>query len=228
MDKLPDERLKNKHSLKSSSKTSNKAKDAHIDENNSETNEYKSRSNSFKKQFLQIPKTSLRLPKSLYTTCPSSHMTHNFLSCDLSADCWRQSNRYREKATNKDLDFFKLTNQDLAVMNQQKDISEENDDRSNTFEEDDDDEKDDIQSLPFCEKYDQGLELESGSPKASFVVGTKIGPDFPCENGDGLVSYTLVCDFRNDCPDGSDESFCIYPPCESDQFTCDNYQVCII
>ena len=36
------------------------------------------------------------------------------------------------------------------------------------------------------------------------------------------VSYSLLCDFRQDCTDDSDESFCYHPPCTA--FTCRNGQ----
>jgi hypothetical protein len=42
---------------------------------------------------------------------------------------------------------------------------------------------------------------------------------FACSN-DNRVHYTLVCDFQYDCPDRSDESFCIHPRC--DGFACTN------
>nr|KAG5711572.1 hypothetical protein BaRGS_016754 [Batillaria attramentaria] len=39
------------------------------------------------------------------------------------------------------------------------------------------------------------------------------------------VPYTLVCDFRSDCSDASDESFCVYPPCPASQsLNCGNKQ----
>ena len=55
---------------------------------------------------------------------------------------------------------------------------------------------------------------------------TSLPPSFPCGNGRGEVPYTLVCDHRPDCNDGSDESFCVFPPCDAGaQFTCENNQV---
>ncbi|KAL8618459.1 hypothetical protein ACOMHN_049876 [Nucella lapillus] len=44
-----------------------------------------------------------------------------------------------------------------------------------------------------------------------------------CTDGVDPVSFTLVCDFIEDCRDGSDESFCHHPDCEQ-QFTCTNGQ----
>ena len=38
---------------------------------------------------------------------------------------------------------------------------------------------------------------------------------FQCTKGSGTIHYTLVCDFRPDCLDASDEHFCVHP--ESDK-----------
>ena len=45
---------------------------------------------------------------------------------------------------------------------------------------------------------------------------------YSCVNDNTFISYTLVCDFRSDCEDNSDESFCTHPPCET--FSCSNGQ----
>ena len=45
-------------------------------------------------------------------------------------------------------------------------------------------------------------------------------PSFPCSKGLEHVPYTLVCDHRHDCRDGSDERFCHFPPCTVDQLPC--------
>ena len=45
---------------------------------------------------------------------------------------------------------------------------------------------------------------------------------FTCGDDVTRLSYTLVCDFRRDCQDGDDESFCQHPPC--DAFECQNGQ----
>ena len=47
-------------------------------------------------------------------------------------------------------------------------------------------------------------------------------PMYTCLKDKTDISFTLVCDFRNDCEDQSDESFCRYPQCE--QFSCKNGQ----
>ena len=49
---------------------------------------------------------------------------------------------------------------------------------------------------------------------------------FQCRDNSGCVPYTLVCDHRQDCADGSDEDFCHFTPCSRAQFACsDDRQV---
>ena len=45
---------------------------------------------------------------------------------------------------------------------------------------------------------------------------------YMCGDDVTRLPYTLVCDFRHDCQDGGDESFCQHPTC--DGFTCNNGQ----
>ena len=45
---------------------------------------------------------------------------------------------------------------------------------------------------------------------------------YSCDSGHTEVSYSLLCDFRQDCADSSDESFCYHPPCT--EFSCSNGQ----
>ncbi|KAK7482845.1 hypothetical protein BaRGS_00025878, partial [Batillaria attramentaria] len=50
-------------------------------------------------------------------------------------------------------------------------------------------------------------------------------PSFTCASEVQLVPYTLVCDYRPDCNDGSDEDFCVFPPCDVDKpLKCGNQQ----
>jgi hypothetical protein len=44
---------------------------------------------------------------------------------------------------------------------------------------------------------------------------------FECDAGLHTVHYTLVCDMRKDCMDGTDESWCQHAACESRDFSCD-------
>ena len=54
-------------------------------------------------------------------------------------------------------------------------------------------------------------------------------PSFVCSSGIQQVSYSLVCDFRADCSDSSDESFCQHLPCNIEQqFECASSQVSIV
>ena len=43
---------------------------------------------------------------------------------------------------------------------------------------------------------------------------------YSCSSDDIVVSYSLLCDFRQDCADNSDESFCFHLPCTG--FACTN------
>ena len=45
---------------------------------------------------------------------------------------------------------------------------------------------------------------------------------FTCSKSNTEISYTLVCDFINNCQDKSDESFCQHPLCKA--FSCNNSQ----
>ncbi|XP_025079160.1 uncharacterized protein LOC112555144 [Pomacea canaliculata] len=50
---------------------------------------------------------------------------------------------------------------------------------------------------------------------------TSLPPLFECADVQQSVPYTLVCDHRADCLDGSDENFCVFPPCDLDSpFQC--------
>ena len=59
------------------------------------------------------------------------------------------------------------------------------------------------------------------------LVVPPLPPSFLCRFEGQRVPYSLVCDHRRDCLDGSDEVFCDFPPCLIDsQFQCRNRQVC--
>ena len=61
------------------------------------------------------------------------------------------------------------------------------------------------------------------------LVGLPLPPSFPCRSLEQRVPYSLVCDHRTDCLDGSDEAFCHFPPClNQSQFQCHNRQVCYL
>ena len=64
----------------------------------------------------------------------------------------------------------------------------------------------------FAETYVDTCETENGGVIALFT----------CEDGVQTVAFTLVCDHRQDCRDGSDEDRCVFEACEG--FLCDNTQ----
>ncbi|KAK7476239.1 hypothetical protein BaRGS_00032515, partial [Batillaria attramentaria] len=45
---------------------------------------------------------------------------------------------------------------------------------------------------------------------------TSLPPFMSCDMGSQYVPYSLVCDFRKDCADGSDEEFCVFESCGKD------------
>ena len=70
--------------------------------------------------------------------------------------------------------------------------------------------------------------LTWGIPASSTCMGPlkSLPPYFRCLNAVDHVPYTMVCDYRQDCIDNSDESFCLIPPCEGSlYFQCRNKQV---
>ena len=70
-----------------------------------------------------------------------------------------------------------------------------------------------------------------GCPKSCPLplAGPPPPPSFPCRSEGRHVSYSLVCDHRRDCLDGSDEVFCHFPSCsDHSHFQCYNKQVCHI
>ena len=60
------------------------------------------------------------------------------------------------------------------------------------------------------------------------LVETSLPPSFRCQSEKQHVPYSLVCDHRQDCLDGSDETVCVFLPCQQQfQFQCLNRQVCL-
>ena len=52
-------------------------------------------------------------------------------------------------------------------------------------------------------------------------------PYFECKAPGEFAPYSLVCDFRDDCTDSSDEAFCVHPACMTNAFFCGNGQVSV-
>ena len=66
--------------------------------------------------------------------------------------------------------------------------------------------------------------------RTQFLLALPVRPEylvkrvamFTCTKSNTEISYTLVCDFTNNCEDKSDESFCQHPLCKA--FSCNNGQ----
>ena len=107
-------------------------------------------------------------------TCPSGHVTHIFLACDVFTLCW----------AGHDVTFSA---------------------------------RPEFWALPTSQSC----------PTQPFV--TSPPPSFLCGSEEQRVPYTLVCDHRRDCLDGSDETFCVSHPCQwPAQFECLNKQVRLV
>ena len=112
-----------------------------------------------------------RKPLLSMVACPSGHVTHSFLACDLSISCWAEGSV-----------TFSLHPESWALPTSQ--------------------------SCPVPQNM------------------TSLSPSFPCRSDERRVPYSLVCDHRRDCLDGSDETFCKLIPCDwKSQFQCLNKQV---
>ena len=58
------------------------------------------------------------------------------------------------------------------------------------------------------------------------LVGLPLPPSFPCDTLEQRVPYSLVCDHRFDCVDGSDDLYCGHQGClDNTHFQCFNRQV---
>ena len=103
-------------------------------------------------------------------SCPSDHLTHIFLACDVLTSCWAGSD--------VTFSFYPDT---WALPT--------------------------LQSCPV----------------------TSLPPSFSCRSEEQRVPYSLMCDHRRDCVDGSDETFCKFLPCNQlSQFECLNKQVSLV
>ena len=103
--------------------------------------------------------------------CPSGHLTHAFLACDVATVCWVER---------------KVISSFLP----------------------------DSWALPTSQSCPAKM--------------TSLPPSFLCQSEKQHVPYTLVCDHRPDCLDGSDEKFCKYLPCQwESQIQCLNKQVSV-
>ncbi|KAL8581815.1 hypothetical protein ACOMHN_010189 [Nucella lapillus] len=65
--------------------------------------------------------------------------------------------------------------------------------------------------------------IQQGAGMVNSAGATSLGyPMFPCEDGTATVQHSMVCDFRQDCRDHSDKSFCEHP--SRPGFLCSNGQ----
>ena len=91
-------------------------------------------------------------------TCPSGHLTHIFLACDVITLCWARH----------DVTFG-------------------------------------VRPESWALPTSQSCPVQLGM--------TSLPPSFPCGSEEQRVPYSLVCDHRRDCLDGSDETFCTFLSC---------------
>ena len=85
----------------------------------------------------------------------------------------------------------------------------------------------DVTSACWAENYASSSDTwEAAGRDSCDAPLTSLPPSYACGGGRERVPYSLVCDHRDDCPDGSDEQFCVFPQCSgSSQLQCNNQQV---
>ena len=65
-----------------------------------------------------------------------------------------------------------------------------------------------------CWSDDASTTQAWGSPWRGMCESrTNLPPSFTCTDGVTHVPYSLVCNYRDDCHDSSDETFCTFPAC---------------
>jgi hypothetical protein len=120
-------------------------------------------------------------------TCPNGHVTHGFLYCDKKSSCGekRSATRCNTCTTGAGLDSTWLADDQRTTAAQHN-----SGDGSNTG------------AAAFSNQPAQSSE-QSGAGLVSVAM-------FECYSLGETVPYTLVCDFRRDCQDGSDETHCTH------------------
>ena len=88
----------------------------------------------------------------------------------------------------------------------------------------------DARTSCWAERHHVEVDL-TGSPVEGSCPApvAPLPPYFRCQRGLQVVAYTVLCDHREDCADGSDEDFCVYPACQpSTEIMCNNKQVSLL
>ena len=75
-----------------------------------------------------------------------------------------------------------------------------------------------LRYLSVCTFIESPKAVTDASPDAINQTLTDRMPMYACSVHQVAIPFTLVCDFISDCPDRSDESFCIHPSCNA--FAC--------
>ena len=88
----------------------------------------------------------------------------------------------------------------------------------------------DARTSCWAERHHVEVDL-TGSPVEGSCPApvAPLPPYFRCQRGLQVVAYTVVCDHREDCADGSDEDFCVFPACRpGTEIMCNNEQVGLV
>ncbi|KAL8591972.1 hypothetical protein ACOMHN_020450 [Nucella lapillus] len=75
-----------------------------------------------------------------------------------------------------------------------------------------------------CDKASYCWSSKASDSRSCSPPLTPLPPSFVCNNGVQQVPYSLVCDYRADCGDQSDEDFCHFPACQRSDFQCGGKQ----
>jgi hypothetical protein len=158
-----------------------------------------------------------------HVVCPRGHVTHSFLATDRQSVCWTEEELTRalEAGSVESNHQAAVLEDDVRghfvepVMTSPSFSRAHSDDAESNSQHQTAGPQSQAWSAPVETTTSRTLSSQPTAAQLFFLP-----PTFTCNNVQ-LVPYSLVCDFRPDCVDASDEDFCVYERCTgSTPFSC--------